>query len=239
MNRDYESFFRYSGYLVARDVVDEVTCRTLVGRVQEDPYPTNLTTLDPEKRRTRLEGVTESLGLWSLLSGPFGSLVGDLLGPNWVIIRNRHNHITMDYGTGTISSRLHRDSLHWSRGYLTAVVALQMPEFHMSWPRLIPGSHMWPIGAAPNGGGYWLEEDHLQHLGEQAVPVELKTGDVVFIDPLTFHGAGIGARSKPRVVLTLALRSTDELSLNLADNELVVNGIHSYTGQAEWARNHA
>ncbi len=238
MSRAFESFFRYSGYLVVRDVVNKAACRTLVERVQEEPYPSNLTELDSENRRTRLEGVTETLGLRSLLSGSFCSRASDLLGPNWVIIHNRHNHITLDYGDGASSSRLHRDSLHWSRTFLTVVIALQMPGAHASWPRLIPGSQMWPIGAPPNGGGYWLDEDDRQHLGEQAVPVELKTGDMVFIDPLTFHGAGTGSPLEPRVVLTLALRSTDELSLKLADNELMVSGVHSYAGQAEWARSY-
>lgn len=239
MNSTSEAFFRHSGYLVVRDVLDDATCHALVQRVLEDEYPTNLTSLDPEGRRTRVEGVSETLGLPSVLSDHFFSSVADLLGPNWVIILNRHNHVTVDYGCGMISCRLHRDSLHWSRSFLTVLIALQMPDCYLSWPRLIPGSQMWPIGAPSNGGGYWLDEDDSQDLNDQAVSVNLKAGDILFVDPFTFHGAGTGWLSKPRVVLTLALRSTDELALVPADNELVLSGAHSYEGQAEWVQGNA
>lgn len=239
MNYDSEAFFRHAGYLAVRNVVDNAACHALVKQTQEGRYPVNLTSLDPEGRRARIEAVTESLKLPSLLSDRFFSSVTSLLGPNWAIVLNRHNHITVDYGCGMGSSRLHRDSLHWSRNFLTALVALQLPDSHLSWPRLIPGSQLWPIAAPPNGGGYWLDEDDYRDLHEQVVSVKLKVGDILFIDPLTFHGAGTGWPSKPRIVLTLALRATDELAVASADNELVVNGVHSYKGQTEWAQSHA
>lgn len=239
MNRTAEAFFRYSGYLTVRNVVDEVTCQALVKRVLQEDYSVNLTSFDSEGRRTRIEAVTESFGLTSQLPDVFFSRVTDLLGPNWTVVLNRHNHITIDYGCGTSSARLHRDSLNWSRSFLTALIPLQMPDRYLSWPRLIPGSQLWPIEAPSNGGGYWLDEDHSRGLREQAVPVRLNAGDVLFIDPLTFHGSGIGERFKPRLVLTLALRSSDELAIAPAQNELITSGTHSYKGQTAWAQIHA
>jgi ectoine hydroxylase-related dioxygenase (phytanoyl-CoA dioxygenase family) len=76
----------------------------------------------------------------------------------------------------------------------------------------------------------------MQNLGEQAVSVEVKAGDAIFLDPLVFHGAGSGTKSKARVVLTLALRSVDELAMGVAANELLVGGAHHYAGQEEWMR---
>jgi hypothetical protein len=239
MNHDSQFFFRHSGYLVVRKAFDANVCETLTRKALEDPYPENFTYLDSQSRRTRINGVTESFGLPKIFSQQFTSAVTDLLGPNWVVVLNRHNHITMDYGCGLDSRRLHRDSLHWSRQFLTVVIALRMPESCSSYPRFIPGSHLWPIGAPPNGGGYWLDQDTLRHHDEQAVSLRLGAGDALFIDPFTFHGAGIGSPSSPRIVMTLALRATDELADGPAVNELVSYGKHSYAGQVEWGHKNA
>ena len=231
-----ELFFRQAGYLIARHVFNEAECRKLTERILYGSCPAPLATFDSINRLAKLEDASECLGLidW-LREEKFVSIVHSLLGPNLVLIRNRHNHITVDHGEGLPSRQLHRDSLQWSRSFLTVLVGLNIPDTEVSRPWIIPTSHLWPIGAAPNGGGYWLDEDELGDLKDQAIQVELKAGDVLFADPLTFHGAGTGLPSEPRVMWTLAMRSADELTLNTAANEILVYGGQYYAGQEQWA----
>jgi ectoine hydroxylase-related dioxygenase (phytanoyl-CoA dioxygenase family) len=234
-----ELFFRQAGYLVERNVFDPSACAVLAERLVRESLPSHLTTFDSSGRPVRVENATECLGLvdW-LRNDRFISAIRGLLGPNVVLMRNRHDHVTFDYGYGLRSQRLHRDGLQWSRSFLTAIIGLKMSCSYRAWPRVVPSSHTWPVSAPPNGGGYWLDEDDFRDLYDQAVRAELGAGDVLFVDPLTFHGAGGGRPTEPRVAWTLAMRSTDELTLDVAANELLLTGEHRYAGQEQWKRQH-
>jgi ectoine hydroxylase-related dioxygenase (phytanoyl-CoA dioxygenase family) len=229
-------FFRQMGYLIVRGVFAEDACGALSNSVKRD-YATSF---DAPERSARIEEATERFKLagW-LRSKVFVDVASQLLGPNWGILLNRHNHITINCGGSLPSRRPHRDSLQWSRPFLTAVIGLNMPESSQGWPRIVPGSHLWPVGARPNGGGYWLDEDEQYDMSEQHVLVQLGSGDVLFLDPMIFHGAGSGLATEPRIVWTVALRASDELALHQPANELLVHGEHIYAGQDGWVQYHA
>lgn len=224
------------GYLVVRRVFTEEDCGMLSNQIRS----VHATSINEVEASTRVEDAFERFKLagW-LRSEVFANCASRLLGPNWNVLLNRHNHVTVDYGKGLTSSRFHRDSLQWTRPFLTALVGLKMPESSRAWPRIIPGSHLWPVSASPNGGGYWLDDDEQCDIGDQQVLVPLGSGDILFLDPMTFHGAGHGLKNEPRIVWTVALRASDELALYQPANEVLVSGEHIYAGQDAWAQRHA
>ena len=231
-----QAFFRQNGYLRARTAVAPALRRKINALVAKpSSWPKGLVERDSTGRPIRFEGVAQNLELFEDLSRPpFATRVNSLLGQSWTIILNRHNHVTVDYGQGGKSERFHRDSLNWTRGYVTAVIMIESPSSYLSWPRIIPGSHLWPIAGPPNWGGYWLDQDGSKDSVNQAVPVPLNVDDALFLDPLTFHAAGFGGEDPPRIVLTLAIRASDELALTDAANEIRIMGRHAYRGQSGW-----
>ena len=231
--KQHQSFFRQMGYLVVPHVFVEDACGVLSNEIIGD----YVTPIDEPKESTRIDSAIERFNLAKWLgSGAFADSASQLLGPNWSVMLNRHNHITIDHGGGLTSKRSHRDSLQWTRPFLTAIIGLKIPESSQAWPKIIPGSHLWPVGARSNGGGYWLDEDDQCDMSDQQVLVRLRSGDVLFLDPMTFHGAGIGLTTEPRIVWTVALRASDELALYQPANELMVHGEHVYAGQDRWAQ---
>ena len=164
------------------------------------------------------------------------ALVEQLLGPSWVLVTNRHNHVVIDYGGGSRATRMHRDLLHWSRSPITLLLMLDCPEDDpRAWPSLIPGSQLWPTSDASNGGGYWLDEAPEREAAAQAVKVPMRPGDVLLMDGMTFHSAGVGSSDRARVMVSLCLRTPDELTGQVGPNEQLVTGSVSYEGQPRWS----
>jgi ectoine hydroxylase-related dioxygenase (phytanoyl-CoA dioxygenase family) len=216
--------FRTTGYLRVPGAVPLSTISELWGRAEslcrqssgrlEDAYTT--LSLRPEM----LEGVLEA--------------ASRVIGPDIVLLVNRHNHLTVDDGGGLRAERAHRDSLGWTQTYLTCVVLLA-GEGVESWTSVLPGSHLSPALGPRNGGGSWLDEGTGSALIDQLVPVPMRVGDAIFLDPLLFHSAGRGRPDNPRVAMSLALRAPDELALAPSDNELLLRGRARYEGQQWWA----
>jgi phytanoyl-CoA hydroxylase len=164
------------------------------------------------------------------LLGPLASL----LGPNIVFVRNRHNHATLTAAL-TKSARLHRDVLQWSRPIVTVLVYLDAATEQSGCTRIIPASHLLPFVGTPNNGGTWMDEHHVfADLLEQAIPVPMPAGGVLAVDGLAFHAAGHTTGSIPRVALTGAYRSVDELARDEpADPNLeVLLGENLYRGDS-------
>jgi phytanoyl-CoA hydroxylase len=143
-----------------------------------------------------------------LVLGPLASL----LGPNVVLVRNRHNHATLA-GSQTKSARLHRDVLQWSRPVVTVLVYLDEATEQAGCTRVIPTSHLLPFVGTPNDGGTWMDAHHaFADLLDQAVPVPMPAGGVLAVGGLAFHAAGPAPAGTRRVALTAAYRSVDELA---------------------------
>lgn len=165
------------------------------------------------------------------------ALVGALssiLGPNVVLVKNRHNHATINNNQGAPAEGMHRDTLQPSRGLLTAVIYLQESTVNNGATRIIPGSHNLPYVGMPqeNGGGTWIDE-HEEFAGfeDQAVPVPMNEGGVLLFNSTLFHGVGYNSSGEPRMSLTLGFRSADELDAHPDDKrQVLVTGNHIYRG---------
>jgi ectoine hydroxylase-related dioxygenase (phytanoyl-CoA dioxygenase family) len=220
---------------VANGVFTKNDCLRLSERVMAHINQNHFASISIPDKSVRIEGAAQFFELFGLLrNDAFRNHSTQLLGPNWSLLLNRHNHITIDYGSGLDGIRTHRDSLQWSRPFLSVIIGLAMPSSSHAWPRVIPGSHLWPVGAPPNGGGYWLDEDENSDMRDQQVFVRLAPGDALFLDPLTFHRAGSGFATEPRIVWTVALRASDELAMDRQANEILMCGDHVYAGQEGW-----
>jgi phytanoyl-CoA hydroxylase len=137
--------------------------------------------------------------------------LGPVLGPNIELVENRHNHLSIYRGPG--SDRLHRDILQWSRSLLTVLLYLSDCTDLDSATCVVPGSHLWPCLGQPNNGGTWMQEvAPYASLCDQAVAVPAHAGDAVLMHGQLYHAGGGASQAGPRIVLTLAYRSVDELA---------------------------
>jgi hypothetical protein len=222
---DYLDFYLSNGFLVERgvldgDIVDSLAAEVLLRQGGSE--------IDGPSRYEHAFAEFDLLD--KLRASPLLAVWSGLLGANIVAIVNRHNHITVDSGDSSKAARLHRDSLNWSRTYLTSMMLLAGSD-HRAWPRIIPGSHLWSPRGPSNGGGYWLDQDERRTLTGQALAVPMGPGDVILMDPMLFHAAGCGSRSMPRIALTMAVRAADELAVGMPRHEQLVLGVESYQGQ--------
>lgn len=143
-------------------------------------------------------------------SGPLLDALTPILGPNIELVENRHNHLSIYRAPA--NDRLHRDILQWSRSILSVLLYLSDCTDLDSATRVIPGSHLWPCVGQPNNGGTWLAQSPYADLADQAVAVPTRAGDAVLMHGQLYHaGAGVSLTG-PRIVLTLAYRSVDELA---------------------------
>lgn len=227
MSRQQLDFFRREGYLVVNQAVSQSFRSALSDRIDVER-------MSVEGDSLRLDQAFDRFGLASDLLAQdclVDALTG-LIGSTVVVLKNRHNHVTITEGGELRASRLHRDARHWSRGFVTALVPLAARDSRAWIPDLIPGSHLWPIDAPPNGGGYWLDQSSSSWAATQCVQPRMQLGDVLLLDHMTYHRAGVGEPGSPRAMLTMAFAPPNELSREIGDEEHLLIGSHSYHGQS-------
>jgi phytanoyl-CoA hydroxylase len=190
----------------------------------------------PDGQVMRVSRLFERAGIfrdaWS--APPILTPLQSLLGPNILFVRNRHNHATLN-GSQTKSARLHRDVLQWSRPIVTILLYLDAANERTGCTRVIPTSHLLPFVGTPNNGGTWMDEHHVfSDLLDQALPIPMPAGGILAIDGLAFHAAGETPVEKPRVLLTAAYRSVDELTERESDDPhyQLVLGNNLYRGDS-------
>ncbi|WP_371406287.1 phytanoyl-CoA dioxygenase family protein [Kribbella sp. NBC_00662] len=222
---------RTYGYLKRQAVVSRERCAELTQELKSHCAPD----ADLSKGSLRLEEPAEAAIASVLQESALRALIAQLLGPDWLLVVNRHNHVVIDQGRGSRATRMHRDLLHWSRNPITVLVMLDCGEDDpVAWPSLIPGSQLWPTAEQRNGGGYWLDETDEAESLQQAVKVPMCPGDVLVMDGMTFHAAGAGSEQHSRVMMSLCLRTPDELTGEVGPNERLIAGSVRYEGQARW-----
>jgi ectoine hydroxylase-related dioxygenase (phytanoyl-CoA dioxygenase family) len=153
-----------------------------------------------------------------------------VLGPNIELVENRHNHVSIYRAAST--DRLHRDILQWSRSILTVLVYLSDCTDLDAATRVVPGSHLWPCIGKPNNGGTWMAEvEPYASLLDQAVAVPAAAGDAVLMHGQLYHAGPVLSTARPRVVLTLAYRSLDELAGEAPARCRLVRGSRIHCGR--------
>ncbi len=149
-----------------------------------------------------------------------------ILGPNIEIVKNRHNHATLNLASKN-TDRFHRDITQWSQPLTTVIFYLEETHLDNGWIQLIPGSHLLPginylhkIDLEP-----WVVESGIVH---QAVP--MPAGGLLLIDSLVFHRIGTNHTPNTRMSMTVGYRSVDELAGVEDPKCLLARGARTYIG---------
>ena len=153
----------------------------------------------------------------------------DLLGPCIEVVKNRHNHATLNLAIGARDT-YHRDAVQWSRGLLSAILYLQDTHLENGCTQIVPGSHLLPgLNLL-----HKVEEEQwvaASNLLSQAVPVPMSAGDILLMDGLVFHRIGPNHTKNTRMSMTLGYHSADELVESQDVKRLViVRGKYTYRG---------
>lgn len=225
-------FFQAAGYLKVPGLLETGQVehlRDLAYRIAED-FDHEYVGRTPEKTRIDQVVALDSTYLEVATSDQVLDALEPVLGPNIELVENRHNHVSIYRAPST--DRLHRDILQWSRSILTVLVYLSDCSDLDSATRVVPGSHLWPCIGKPNNGGTWMAEvEPYASLLDQAVAVPAASGDAVLMHGQLYHaGAGVSATG-PRVVLTLAYRSVDELVEEAPARCRLVRGARIHRGR--------
>jgi phytanoyl-CoA hydroxylase len=222
------SFFRDAGYLRLGGVIDDELRRQLLARVLALQADDN----HPERKIYGIFEHASTLILTLLRRALLLDALVSLLGPNVVMVLNRHN--TAAVNPPGVAPRMHRDVLHWSRAVVTAIVYLEQATVDSGCTMIIPTSQRWPLVGVtqPHGGGTWMDEhDIFSDVGEQGVPVPMPAGGVLLLDSLAFHTIGPNASQQSRVSLTFGFHSADELDRHPDEKrQVIVAGSFIYRG---------
>lgn len=221
-------FFRDAGYLRMNNVIEAALTAELLDvsqRLFMEETPASGKVYQAYQKSPAIRALVERQELLSPLES--------ILGPNIVLVLNRHNQITMNR-PGEFAPRLHRDVLQWTRNLVTVLVFLEDATPETGCTHLVPGSHLLPFVGVPqlDGGGTWMDE-HVEYAGleEQAVPVPVAAGGILIFDSLAFHSVGRNVTNRSRSSITLGFRSVDELDRPDGNqNQVVVAGEQIYRG---------
>ncbi|CAN5753199.1 hypothetical protein BH10CHL1_BH10CHL1_34810 [soil metagenome] len=149
------------------------------------------------------------------------AVLQDLLGPHVDVVLNRHNHVTLR-PPGVAQLEWHRDAANWSRPIVSAVFYLEDSTLENGCTWVLPGSHhMLAYHARLEGHG---RMDSLARLGQQALPVLAKAGDVLLFNGLLLHGAGANHTEATRMSMTLGYHAVDELGLPEEKHKSLITG---------------
>jgi ectoine hydroxylase-related dioxygenase (phytanoyl-CoA dioxygenase family) len=224
-------FFHSVGYLRIRGMVESDECRSLrevTDRIVE--LSSENVTRRPDRSRIDRAASMHKAILDVATSDRLLGALEPVLGPNIELVENRHNHLSTYWLPAT--DRLHRDILQWSRSILTVLLYLSDCTDLAAATRVVPGSHLWPSTGQPNNGGTWLDESETYSgLRDQAVPVPTRAGDAILMHGQLYHAGAGASATGPRIVLTLAYRSADELDEQEPTHCRLVSGRRIYRGR--------
>lgn len=236
LTHEQSRFFRDQGYYKLRNCYGDTELGALKKFVQDesDAHKGNHDPSNPNRKLYGLYDRNPQLMDRALGNSALVGALTSLLGPNVVLVKNRHNHATINNQLGEPAEGMHRDILQTNRGLITAALYLQDATIENGATRIVPGSHNLPYVGTPqeNGGGTWMAE-HQEYEGieDQAVPVPMHAGDVLLFNGALFHGTGHNTSGKPRMSITLGFRSVDELEYSPDASRLVlVSGDYIYRG---------
>ncbi|MEO0557373.1 MAG: phytanoyl-CoA dioxygenase family protein [Bacteroidota bacterium] len=228
-------FYRDCGYLRLRATVPEALLGLAMREVEvyvqskAGPYRVNsagdVSRIDDLYHRHEVFG--QILRLPQILD-PIMSLIG----PNVELLRNRHNHATVN-GAGDIPYRLHRDIQHWTRSIVAVFVYFEDSNVENGCTHVVPSSQFLPYAGpqSGDGGGNWADEhDMYTFVADQALPVPMKKGGVLLLDSLAFHSVGVNKTQKSRRSMVFAVHSSDNLQRSVDNDRILLTGTRAYKG---------
>ena len=135
-------------------------------------------------------------------------VAADIIGPN---VQLHHCKMFIKPPEKGSPFPMHQDSPffpHVNHSMIAAIVHFDDAPLERGCVRVVPGSHK--LGMLPhNSEGAW----HLsaeEYPVEDAVPVEAKSGDVLFFNYLTIHGSGVNVSSEARTTLLIQMRDPSD-----------------------------
>ncbi|HMW40610.1 MAG TPA: phytanoyl-CoA dioxygenase family protein [Saprospiraceae bacterium] len=233
LTQDQIRFFRQVGYLKLRGRVSRESVFALKAKIEADirskiaPFKMN-----DNGEIIRLSALIDrnSIFFEVFTSSEVLDPLESLLGPNIELVRNRHNHATVN-AKGHSDGRLHRDVLQWSRDIVTIILYLENSTIDNGCTHIIPSSQYFPFVGKPNNGGTWMDEHSIyKDFLDQSLPIPMNAGDILVIDSLMFHAVGLNSTDKTRMSITMGYRSVDELSRVDDPKLLLVRGQRIYKG---------
>ena len=223
-------FFRHNGYLKLPTALADDRLRVLKDTILSDiDRVVEPVARDAEGRVNRISQILDrdrvflNTGTCDEVIGPLNSL----LGPNIEIVKNRHNHATLNRST-TRTDSFHRDVAQWTRGILTVIFYLEEATYEKGCTLVIPGTHLLP---GLDSMHHLDREDLVKKadIVDQAVPVPMPAGGMLAINSLIFHRIGANTTHDTRMSMTFGYHSCDELS-GADEKRVLIQGERIYRG---------
>ena len=234
LTHDQVRLFRHNGYLkldgrlpsAMEDSLKEAIWRDMRG--EAEPVVRDL-----RERVVRLSQILNRDPIFRQAAAhpPLLDALESLLGPNIEIVKNRHNHATLNLAQPDQPDEvgIHRDCVEWSRSLISVLFYLEETTLDNGCTLIVPGTHLLPgIEVLHNVH----EEDWIEASGilQQAVPVPMPAGGILAIDGLIFHRIGVNTTDSTRMSMTIGYHSADELSDLEDPKRRLVRGERRYRG---------
>ena len=220
--------FRHNGFLKLPDRISEKTIerlrRAILADIEAEVEPV---VRNKDGRVVRISDLVDRDPIF--LETASSSVVLDplecLMGPNIELVKNRHNHATMNTSVETRPDGLHRDVRQWSRTIFTVIFYLEETTAENGATLLVPGSHHFPGNEGRLYGQGWT-----QSILAQSVVAPMPAGGMLVIDSMIVHGIGQNRTDGTRMSMTIGYHSVDELSDVPNPKRIRVRGDTVYDG---------
>lgn len=222
--------FRTNGYLLLPTRLPPETVAAVKAAILEDvEAEVEPVVRDADGRVTRISTVLDRRPIFlETASSPLAlDPLKALLGPNIQVLKNRHNHATLNVRSQ--ADDFHRDNLQWSRGLLTIIFYLEDTTIENGCTQLVPGSHLLPGVDRHHrlSDVEWIRDSGLL---DQYVHVTAEAGQMMAIDSTIFHRIGSNRTSATRMSMTIGYQSVDEFAEGDDPKRILVAGERIYGG---------
>ena len=202
--------FRHNGFLKLPDRIPEETVerlrRAILADIEAEVEPV---VRNRDGRVVRISDLVDRDPIF--LETASSPMVLDplecLMGPNIELVKNRHNHATLNMSGETPPDGLHRDVRQWSRTIFTVIFYLEETTSENGATRLVPGSHHFP-----GVEGRLYNRTSTQSILGQSLLAAMREGGMLVIDSMIMHGIGENRTDSTRMSMTIGYHSVDELS---------------------------
>ena len=223
--------FRHNGYLKCPDVLPTETVAALKETILQDiADEIEPAVRDNSNRIVRISQILDRAPIFinAATHPTLLDTLESLLGPQIELVKNRHNHATLNYSSRTGDS-FHRDAVQWSRSLVSVILYLEATTTENGCTQVIPGTHLLPGVDVLHQveKEQWVAASNLL---SQAVPVPMSAGSALFIDGLIFHRIGNNQTANTRMSMTLGYHSADELTNTDDPKRILVRGARNYRG---------
>lgn len=233
LNSELVRMFRHNGYIVLPQRLPGQTVNSLRQAIRHDiEHEVEPVDRDASGQISRISQIWERGGVFQeVLAAPMLlDAMESLIGPNIVMLLNRHNHATLRLSGETGTGRVHRDNLQWTRSMATVIFYLADTNVENGCTHVIPGSDLLSLGTT---NLHAISQDlTLRDTGvlDQLLPVPVEVGGMLVIDGMLLHCPGENKTDKVRTSMTAGYHAVDELASVDDPARVLVRGNKLYQG---------